>query len=309
MKVRAGDRALILAAALRETLEQKLGHSLPVEESLSGDALLGLRYHPPFEHFKQAYWDKDGALSGGGREAYLWKVLSGDFVTLDSGTAWCTKRPPSAKWTTRCTRNRRSLPRSVGGAPALSVRPDGTFDDDVTEVAGQWVKQADRMLIRMLRDSGPSRPPRELPPRLSVLLARGRDPLIQYARPAWFVRTTARNREVLANNDRINCFPSISGPDGSATSCATTSTGRCRGNATGDTPQRLDQRCHRRDGSPRVCRRDPRQESSGIRPFPSRQGRRSVLVRPPDGSQALDRRSHVERTGEDGVYPARAGSH
>ena len=60
---------------------------------MKGEALLGLRYHPPFDHFKDAYWNEDGELRDGGREAYLWKVLSGDFVTLDSGTGLVHQAP------------------------------------------------------------------------------------------------------------------------------------------------------------------------------------------------------------------------
>ena len=208
VKVRAGDRLLILAAALRETLEQKLGHSLPVEGELTGKELLGLRYHPPFEHFKGAYWNKDGALKDGGREAYLWKVLAGDFVTLDSGTGLVHQAPAFGEVdydVHRETVDRYSKPSEV---PLLCpVRPDGTFDDDITEVAGQWVKDADRVLIRMLRDSGSLVHRENYRHDYPFCWRADEDPLIQYARPAWFVKTTARNKQVLANNDKINWLP------------------------------------------------------------------------------------------------------
>ncbi|MDE0109302.1 MAG: isoleucine--tRNA ligase [Bryobacterales bacterium] len=208
VKVRAGDRALILAAALRETLEQKLGQSLQVEESLSGEALLGLRYHPPFEHFKQACWDKDGALSDGGREVYLWKVLSGDFVTLDSGTGLVHQAPAFGEVDYEVHKETGGRYQDPSEVPLLCpVRPDGTFDDDITEVAGQWVKEADRTLIRMLRDSGHLVHRENYRHDYPFCWRADEDPLIQYARPAWFVKTTARNREVLANNDRINWLP------------------------------------------------------------------------------------------------------
>ena len=208
VQVRASGRSLILAAALRETLEQKLGESLPVEKEFTGEALLGRRYLPPFSHFREALWDSDGELKTGGREPYLWKVLTGDFVTLDSGTGLVHEAPAFGEVDYDLHKevsNRYVKPETV---PLLCpVRPDGTFDDSITEVAGQWVKDADRHLIHMLRECG-----------LLVLRENYRhdypfcwraddDPLIQYARPAWFVRTTARNREVLANNDAINWLP------------------------------------------------------------------------------------------------------
>ena len=93
VQVRARDRSLVLAAALVETLERKLGEPLPVARRFKGEELIGLRYHPPFEHFRDEHWDSAGALRDGGREPYLWKVLPGDFVTLDSGTGLVHEAP------------------------------------------------------------------------------------------------------------------------------------------------------------------------------------------------------------------------
>ena len=207
-QVRAGDRSLVIAAALRETLQRKLGSDLQVERTFPGKALLGRRYHPPFDHFREKHWEAQSALRSGGREHYIWNVLAGDFVTLDSGTGLVHQAPAFGEVDYdlhRLYAGRFAEPRTV---PLLCpVRPDGTFDSSVEEVSGQWVKDADRRLVHMLRESGSLVLRENYRHDYPFCWRADEDPLIQYARPAWFVRTTARNREVLANNDRIHWLP------------------------------------------------------------------------------------------------------
>ncbi|MDE0124178.1 MAG: class I tRNA ligase family protein [Bryobacterales bacterium] len=213
VQVRAGGRSLILAAALRGTIAKKIGERLPVEKEIPGSALLGQRYLPPFHHFRDEFWDSDGELRTGGREPYLWKVLAADFVTLDTGTGLVHQAPAFGEVDYDLHRQVADLYRELAEVPLLCpVRPDGTFDDAVTEVAGEWVKDADRKLIWMLRESGALVHRENHRHDYPFCWRADNDPLIQYARPAWFVRTTARNREVLANNDAINWLPEHIGP-------------------------------------------------------------------------------------------------
>ena len=208
VQVRAGDRSLVIAAALRETLQGKLGCDLPVESTFPGRALLGLRYHPPFDHFREQHWAAESTLRSGEREHYIWKVLAGDFVTLDSGTGLVHQAPAFGEVDYDLHRIYAGRFAEPGSVPLLCpVRPDGTFDSSVDEVAGQWVKDADRRLVQMLRESGSLVLRENYRHDYPFCWRAEEDPLIQYARPAWFVRTTARNREVLANNDRIHWLP------------------------------------------------------------------------------------------------------
>lgn len=212
VRVAAQGRSLILAAALRETLQQKLGEDLPVEEEFTGEALLGRRYVPPFNHFRESHWESAGELREGGREPYMWKVLAGDFVTLDSGTGLVHEAPAFGEVDYELHKEVAARYVEPEAVPLLCpVRPDGTFDDSVTEVAGQWVKDADRQLVHMLRESGALVLRENYRHDYPFCWRADDDPLIQYARPAWFVRTTARNREVLANNDAINWVPEYIG--------------------------------------------------------------------------------------------------
>ena len=208
LQVRIGDRSLVIAAALRESLRKTLREELPVEREVSGEALVGLRYRPPFRHFVGSRWDAAGELRDGGREPYLWKVLGGDFVTLDSGTGLVHQAPAFGEVDYDLHQSAAQRYADPGSVPLLCpVRPDGTFDDSVEEVAGQWVKDADKALIGMLKASGRLVHRENYRHDYPYCWRADDDPLIQYARPAWFIRTTARNREVLANNDRIHWLP------------------------------------------------------------------------------------------------------
>lgn len=208
VQVRADGRSLVVAAALRETLAQKLGQPLEVEKEFKGEALLGRRYLPPFDYYRDEHWDSSGALRNGDQEPYLWKVLAGDFVTLDSGTGLVHEAPAFGEVDYelhKAVAARYAAPESV---PLLCpVRPDGTFSDRIPDLAGQWIKDADRQLIQALRASGALIHRENYRHDYPFCWRSDTDPLIQYARPAWFVRTTARNREVLANNDGINWLP------------------------------------------------------------------------------------------------------
>jgi len=100
--VRDGAHKLIVASALRESLEQKLKRPLDVIETKKGSALVGLAYVPPFDVFYQAHKDVRVKLADGSECLAFWRVLVGDFVTLDTVPASCTSLRRLARTTLRC---------------------------------------------------------------------------------------------------------------------------------------------------------------------------------------------------------------
>lgn len=208
VQVKDGDRSLILAAALRETIEQKVGRSLPVEREIKGADLLGKRYRPPFPYFYDSLAAASGELKSGGSEPYLWKILAADFVELDTGTGLVHEAPAFGEVDYalhKATADRYVDPEAV---PLLCpVEPDGKFTAQVPDVAGQGVKDADKLLIRLMKESGVLVHRENYRHEYPFCWRADDDPLIQYARPAWFIRTTARNKEALANNDAIDWLP------------------------------------------------------------------------------------------------------
>ena len=206
--VRHGDRKLIVAAALRETVAGKLGEELPVERELKGKELIGRRYKPPFEDYYRTYGDKEVELEGGGTAPLFWKVLAADFVELDQGTGLVHEAPAFGEVDHELHRATIATYKNPDAAALLcAVRPDGTFSEEVPSLEGKWVKDADPEIVRHLKERG-------------ILLHRENyrhdypfcwraddDPLIQYARPAWFIRTTARIDDAIRNNRAVQWLP------------------------------------------------------------------------------------------------------
>jgi isoleucyl-tRNA synthetase len=208
VQVRDDGRGLVVAAALRETIAGKLGRDLPVEKEFKGADLLGRRYRPPFDYYYSRYGDAQAETVDDVREHILWKVLAADFVELDQGTGLVHEAPAFGEVDYdlfRATRERYKNPDEI---PLLCpVGPDGRFTAETPDLAGQWVKDADRVLVNQLKESGLLVHREQYRHDYPFCWRADDDPLIQYARPAWFIRTTARKDEALKNNAAVNWLP------------------------------------------------------------------------------------------------------
>ena len=72
---------------------------------------------------------------------------------------------------------------------------------------GKWVKAADKDILRYLKERGTLVHQETYRHEYPFCWRADEDPLIQFARPAWFIRTTARIDEAIANNRTINWIP------------------------------------------------------------------------------------------------------
>ena len=189
------ERELIVAADLVESLAKKLGTPLTVIETLPASALIGLAYTPPFDIFAS-----EAAPT-------TWKVIAADFVTLDAGTGIVHIAPAFGEDDFQVHR------KLVGGEAVIfsAVKPDGTFIPEVDKIkvglAGRWVKEADKDLVEELKHravlihSEVYRHPYPFCWRADT------DPLIQLARPAWYIRTTEKKDQAIADNRAVNWLP------------------------------------------------------------------------------------------------------
>ena len=158
-----------------------------VLETFSGAELVGLSYEPPFAF----------ATPSGGR-AHL--VVGAAFVTTESGTGLVHLAPAFGEDDAEtCKAN------GIGFLQLL--HPNGTLTEECGPFAGMKFKEADRPLMKDLADRG-------------LLFDRGQylhdypfcwraasDPLIQYARRSWFIRTSAVKDALLRNNNSVQWFP------------------------------------------------------------------------------------------------------
>jgi len=177
--VEYGDETLILAEALVESV---LGEGARPARLIPGTELLGREYSPPFPYLPGAH-----------------RVVDADFVTTHDGTGIVHIAPAFGE-DDMATARRHDLdaPNPVG--------PDGRFTDAVGEWAGRQVKEADPDLIDDLDRRG--------------LLLRSEihhhsyphcwrcgTPLLYYAKPSWYIRTTDVRDRMLELNAGIGWHP------------------------------------------------------------------------------------------------------
>jgi len=215
-------RKLIMAAALVETIAEKSKKTFTVETTMRGEELLGLRYVPPYDYYYRMMGDTQGTLANGqparngqqnpdappATEHVAWRVVPAEFVTTDSGTGLVHQAPAFGEvdYQLLLDEQARFVP---GEGPGLicSVAPDGRFTHETPEYQGRWVKEADRDICHELRDRGKLFLQEQYLHDYPFCWRAEEDPLIQYPRKSWFIRTTQFKDRMLENNRRINWLP------------------------------------------------------------------------------------------------------
>jgi isoleucyl-tRNA synthetase len=180
---------LVLARALAPAV---LGEGwFRVLDVFLGETLRGVQYEPLF----------DAVLAPGEQDAPLAArpIVADDFVSLEDGTGIVHIAPAYG-----------DLPigKKYGLPTLLSVDLAGHVLPQFADLGfgGRFFKEADPLITRHLRERG--------------LLFRGErvrhsypfcwrchTPLLFYAKPSWYIRTTARKDRLLANNELIHWVP------------------------------------------------------------------------------------------------------
>ncbi|WP_425399694.1 isoleucine--tRNA ligase [Aeoliella sp.] len=190
----------IVAQDTIETIATKLKTTLTKTKSLAGSQLVGWAYEPPFDCFRD---DKSNPFAAG-----AWKVVAADFVTTDSGTGLVHIAPAFGEDDYNVLQRERD---ALGdNAPPLinCVGPDGKFTDEAPEfVRGRWVKDCDKDIIRNLKEHGLLYHQEQYLHDYPFCWRAEDDPLIQYPRESWFIKTTAFKDAMLENNQQINWLP------------------------------------------------------------------------------------------------------
>ncbi len=188
---KALERKLIVAKDLVDAIAKKLGTTLTVEKVIPASELVGKKYHPPFDLFA-----KDAADT-------TWRVIPADFVTLDAGTGIVHIAPAFGEDDFQAHR------KNVGAEATIfcAIKPDGTFVPEMGKYAGRWVKDADKDLQEELKDKGLLVHAEQYRHPYPFCWRADNDPLIQLARPAWYIRTTAMKDEAIANNRSVQWLP------------------------------------------------------------------------------------------------------
>jgi isoleucyl-tRNA synthetase len=204
---------LIVAADLVKSLGEKIKRELTVVRTVAGSELVGLRYIPPFDYYYSKLGANVGNLNAGGQQHTQWRVVHADFVTIDSGTGIVHLAPAFGEVDYEVLIAQKGL-FAQGQAPGLicAVGPDGKFTSEAPDYQGVWVKDADRPISRSLRERGLLWHQEQYVHDYPFCWRASQDPLIQYPRESWFIRTTAFREEMLENNSKIGWLPEHIGP-------------------------------------------------------------------------------------------------
>ncbi|MCZ6682100.1 MAG: class I tRNA ligase family protein, partial [Planctomycetota bacterium] len=85
--------------------------------------------------------------------------------------------------------------------------PNGTFTHDAPPYEGRWVKDCDKEICRDMKDRGLLLHQEQYRHDYPFCWRAEEDPLIQYPRRSWFIRTTQFKDAMLENNRHINWLP------------------------------------------------------------------------------------------------------
>ena len=181
--VETEDETLIVAEALREAVLRDTEHK--VVRKVKGAELVGTRYERLFD-----FLPVDG-------DAF--RVVAADFVSTESGTGIVHTAPAYGV-------DDLALGQQHGLPVVHAVGQDGLFLPEVTPVAGMFFKDADKPLIRILKDRGlmfrAERYSHSYP-----FGWRTGDPIIYYAKNAWYIRTSEVKDRMVELNQEINWVP------------------------------------------------------------------------------------------------------
>jgi isoleucyl-tRNA synthetase len=186
--VRVGEETLIVAEALvgHPELKEALAGGV-VEQVVDAAALVGLSYEPLYSF---------QAPEGG----KAFEVIFADYVTMDTGTGVVHQAPAFGA-------EDYETGLQCGLGFLCLVGPDGRFVPGTGFLEGRFCKDCDTDIIKDLHRRGLLATAHKVEHEYPFCWRADSDPLIQYARPAWFIRTTALNAEALANNAAVRWLP------------------------------------------------------------------------------------------------------
>jgi len=175
---------LIVAEALRETVMRDLEHA--VSKTVKGSELVGTRYERLFD-----YLEVDAEA--------VFQVYAADFVSTESGTGIVHIAPAYGV-------DDLAFGQANGLPVVHGVGLDGQFIAEVEPVAGMFFKDADKPLIRILKDRGlmfrSERITHSYP-----FGWRTKDPILYYAKNAWYIRTSKFRERMVELNNTIKWVP------------------------------------------------------------------------------------------------------
>ncbi|MEX0684045.1 MAG: isoleucine--tRNA ligase [Dehalococcoidia bacterium] len=196
-----------LLAIAKELGARVLGDEADAVRWGTGDVLVGLKYGPLYEPtswgvlalwFDQAHEGRLAPVDDVASVERAYTVLAADFVSLDDGTGIVHIAP------------------AFGGEDFQLGKENGLLFLQPVDLrgnmpggspwAGQFVKKADDGIMDDLAARGLLLK-REVIKHTYPFCWRCDTPLLYYAKPTWYIRTTAVKEKLIESNERINWYP------------------------------------------------------------------------------------------------------
>jgi isoleucyl-tRNA synthetase len=161
-------------------------------EEMKGKDLEGMEYVPLFDYYQEKMQSKG-----------CFKVLCGEHVTSGAGTGIVHTAPAFGEEDYAVCRKYDIIDPSD---PCVSINENGEFLDLVTDYKGMYIKDADKQIIKDLKEK------KRLVKQGQIVHSypfcwRSDTPLIYMAQNTWFIRVTDLKEKLLVNNLKSRWVP------------------------------------------------------------------------------------------------------
>ncbi len=183
-----GERHWVAANRLVDVF----GEDSEIVANASGSDLLGVSYEPPFDYF------------GEERDRGAFRVIGSDDVTMEEGTGLVHMAPAYGE---------ADFVALQGAGLDVLVDPvdaEARFTEPVHDVAGMYVKDADKVLTTMMKERGLILKHEQIRHSYPFCWRTG-TPLIYKAIPTWFVNVESFRDRMIEHNKTIHWVPTYVG--------------------------------------------------------------------------------------------------
>ncbi len=188
VKVKDNDlgKIIIMAESRVESYGKK--RNLEIVETFKGSTLKGKKYEPLFSYFSDL--EKEGAF----------QIHNDNYVTTDSGTGIVHIAPSFGE------DDNRVLKEAGIHLMVCPIDSAGKFTNEVTDYAGQYVKDADKQIMKDLK-AADAMYDQSVIVHSYPFCYRSDTPLLYKAIPSWYVNVESIKEKLIKSNDQINWVP------------------------------------------------------------------------------------------------------
>lgn len=189
---KTGKNYILLESLLTTLFKNPKKEKLKVLEKIKGTDLAGLKYVPLFDYFYDKFKD------------HGFKVIVDDYVKSDSGTGIVHQAPSFGEEDYNAATKNGIITQER--LPPNPVDDNGKFTQEVADYAGIYIKDAERKIIKDLKEKGRILVDAQLMHSYPFCW-RSDTPLIYRTVPAWFVKITEIIPNMLRHIDGSHWVP------------------------------------------------------------------------------------------------------